>query len=266
MQGQDHEGKTMTQRPAGNFSEKIVAVLKQLKELLSKDYSMQDLKKLGSLSKDWKQKISAAAAPLANAANVANAANGEEGGSSINIRSKFDLKQLPLLARDFIVRQRNLLIGLLAVIALLVVNNFVIAPYGQRVGDQLELRPAQWSQIQNLIKQAKTTAASGSASSFSAAPGTVTLLDDMELQKIRGVLTSRGLKPSVLRLSADNPPRIEFQASDVMFSVLLEALDELRTTWRLYPEQLNVVASSSAGMVSISGVLMQHGGQSGMSR
>jgi type II secretory pathway component PulM len=129
----------------------------------------------------------------------------------------------------------------------------------------LELRPAQWSQLQNLIKLAKATAASGS-SSFSTAPGTVTLLDDMELQKIRGVLTSRGLKPSVLRLSADNPPRIEFQASDVMFSVLLEALDEIRTTWRLYPEQLNVVASSGAGMVNISGVLMQHGGQAGMSR
>ena len=253
----------MSQRPVGNFSEKIMAALKQLKELLSKDYSMQDLKKLGSLSKDWKQKISAAAAPLANVAHVAN---GEEGGSSINIRSKFDPKQLPLLARDFIVRQRSLLISLLALIALLVVNNYVITPYGQRVSDQLELRPAQWSQIQNLIKLAKATAASGSASSFSTAPGTVTLLDDMELQKIRGVLTSRGLKPSVLRLSADNPPRIEFQASDVMFSVLLEALDELRTTWRLYPEQLNVVAGAGAGMVSISGVLMQHGGQAGMSR
>jgi len=263
MQEQDHEGRTMTQRPTGNFSEKIMAVLKQLKELLSKDYSIQDLKKLGSLSKDWKQKISAAAAPLVSGAH---AANSQEGGSSINMRAKFDLKQLPLLARDFIVRQRNLLIGLLAVIALLVANSFIIAPYGQRVSDQLELRPAQWSQIQNLIKQAKATAASGSASSFIAAPGTVTLLDDMELQKIRGVLTSRGLKPSVLRLSADNPPRLEFQASDVMFSVLLEALDELRTTWRLYPEQLNVVASNGAGMVSISGVLVQHGGQAGMSR
>ena len=250
----------MSQRPVGNFSEKIMGALKQLKELLSKDYSMQDLKKLGSLSKDWKQKISAATAPLANVAK------GEGDSSSIHIRTKFDPKQLPLLARDFIVRQRKLLLGALALMVLLVLNNYVIAPYGQRVSDQLELRPAQWSQIQNLIKLAKATAASGSASSFSAAPGTVTLLDDMELQKIRGILTSRGLKPSVLRLSADNPPRIEFQASDVMFSVLLEALDELRTTWRLYPEQLNVVAGAGAGMVSISGVLMQYGGQAGMSR
>lgn len=251
----------MSQHPTGNFSEKIMAALKQLKDLLSKDYSMHDLKKLGSLSKDWKQKFSAATAPLGDIANRV-----DSNISSVNIRAKFDFKQLPVLTRDFVVRQRKIVLGILIVIVALITNAYLIAPYGLRVADQLELRPAQWSQIQNLIKLAKATAASGSASSFAAAPGTVTLLDDMELQKIRGVLTSRGLKPSVLRLSADNPPRIEFQASDVMFSVLLEALDELRTTWRLYPEQLNVVASSGAGMVNISGVLMQHGGQAGMSR
>ena len=251
----------MMQRPVNNLSEKIMAALKQLKDLLSKDYSMHDLKKLGSLSKDWKQKISSISAPVGNAANPVDASS-----SSVTLRVKFDYKQLPVIARDYVVRQRKIVLGIVIVIGALLVNAYLIAPYGQKIADQLELRPAQWSQIQNLIKLAKATAASGSASSFAAAPGTVTLLDDMELQKIRGVLTSRGLKPSVLRLSADNPPRIEFQASDVMFSVLLEALDELRTTWRLYPEQLNVVASSGAGMVNISGVLMQHGGQAGMSR
>jgi hypothetical protein len=51
-----------------------------------------------------------------------------------------------------------------------------------------------------------------------------------------------------------------------MFSVLLDALDELRTTWRLYPEQLNVVSSTGAGVVNISGVLVQYGGQAGMAR
>lgn len=259
----DHEVEAMSRRPVGSVSEKIMAALKQLKELLSKDYSMQDLKKLGSLSKDWKQKISDAAIPLANASNISN---GAEGNPSINIRPKFDTKQLPALACEFIIFQRKLLLGLLVIILLLAVNHYFISPYSQRVSDQLELRPAQWSQIQNLIKLAKATAASGSASSFATASGTITLLDDLELQKIRGVLTARGLKPSVLRLSADNPPRMEFQASDVMFSVLLEVLDELRMSWRLYPEKLNVAVSTGAGMVSISGVLMQYGNQAGMAR
>ena len=143
----------------------------------------------------------------------------------------------------------------------------MIAPYGQRVLNQLDMRPAQWSQLQSLIKLAKSSNSSASqAPSYNGGVATVTLLDDMELQKIRSVLTARGLKPNVLRLTADNPPRIEFQASDAMFSVLLDALDELRTTWRLYPEQLNVISTTGAGVVNISGALMQYGGQAGIAR
>lgn len=256
----DHEFEMMNQQPPINFLEKMMLALKQLKALLSKDYSIQDLKKLGALSQDWKHKIAAASAPLTNATNRS------ESDSSIHIHKKVGIKQLSWWVQDLLVRQRKLLLGLLFLAILLGANAYFITPYVQRINNQLELRPAQWSQIQNLIKLAKATAASGSSSSFNSAPGTVSLLDDMELQKIRGVLTTRGLKPSVLRLSADNPPRIEFQASDVMFSVLLEALDELRLGWRLYPEQLNVTASTGAGMVSISGVLMQYGGQAGMAR
>ena len=88
---------------------------------------------------------------------------------------------------------------------------------------------------------------------------TVSPLDEQELQKILNVFTARGLKPSVFRLSTDNPPRIEFQASEVMFSVFLDALEELRTTWRLYPIQLSVLANGGAGMVSVSGMFSQYG-------
>ena len=137
----------------------------------------------------------------------------------------------------YLTSHRNVVIGLVISIVVLLVNAFVISPYAQRVQNQLDMRPAQWSQLQSLIKLAK---------SISTAPVTISLLDDMELQKIRSVLTSRGIKPNALRLTADNPPRIELQASDAMFSVLRDTLDELRTTWRLYPEQLNVVSTSGA--------------------
>jgi type II secretory pathway component PulM len=183
---------------------------------------------------------------------TANAAPG-----STQASEKFDYKQIPNLLLTYMTSHRNVVVGLVVLIVVLLVNAFVISPYAQRVQNQLDMRPAQWSQLQSLIKQAKST---------SAAPATVSLLDDTELQKIRSVLTSRGIKPNVLRLTADNPPRIELQASDAMFSVLLDALDELRTTWRLYPEQLNVVSASGAGgagMVNIGGVLVQYGGQSG---
>lgn len=252
----------MSQSPLNSFSEKLFTFLKKVKELLSKDYSMQDLKNLKnlkSLPKTLQQKFSA----VQDGLSKASPDTGEVSSSS----SQFNLKQLTNLVRRFIIDQRNVFVMLLVILLLLLLNAYVIAPYGQRVQNQLDMRPAQWSQLQSLIKLAKTAGASASSSpSYGSGVATVTLLDDMELQKIRSILTSRGLKPNVLRLTADNPPRIEFQSSDAMFSVLLDALDELRTTWRLYPEQLNVVSTAGAGVVNISGVLVQHGGQAGMAK
>jgi hypothetical protein len=241
--------------------EKLFAFLRKAKQLLSKDYSMQDLKNLKnlkSLPKTLQQKFSEVQSGLSKTSS-----SSELVSSSV---SKFDIKQLPSLARQFVKEQRSLFILFLAALFLLLLNAFVIAPYGQKIQDQLDMRPSQWSQLQSLIKLAKSSSISSPSPSYASGVATVTLLDDMELQKIRGVLTTRGLKPNVLRLTADNPPRIEFQSSDAMFSVLLDALDELRTTWRLYPEQLNVVSSAGAGVVNISGVLVQHGGQAGMAR
>ena len=232
------------------FSEKLLAYLKQIKSLLSKDYSLQDLKNLKALPKALQQKISSLKLPTSHASL-----------SSVQSATKFHYKQIPQLVTSYIAGHRNVVITLLILILILLINGFVISPYVQKVQNQLDMRPAQWSQLQSLIKLAKSS---------SAAPATVSQLDDMELQKIRSVLTSRGIKTSVLRLTADNPPRIELQASDAMFSVLLDALDELRTTWRLYPEQLNVVSSGGAGgagIVNVGGVLVQYNNpMSGASR
>ena len=248
----------MKQSPLNQFSEKLFTFLKKVKELLSKDYSMQDLKNLKSLPKTLQQKFSEVQGGLSKtSANTA----------LVSSSTKFDIKQLPSLVHQFVIEQRNAFVLLLVALLLLLINLFAIAPYAQRVQNQLDMRPAQWSQLQSLIKLAKSANSSVTqAPSYSPGVATVTLLDDTELQKIRSVLATRGLKPNVLRLSTDNPPRIEFQSSDAMFSVLLDALDELRSTWRLYPEQLNVISTSGAGMVNISGVLVQYGGQSGMAR
>jgi type II secretory pathway component PulM len=135
----------------------------------------------------------------------------------------------------------------------------VLAPYGKREQERIEMRPAQWSQLQSLIRLSKM-----SSSASGTAPGmgnTVSVLDDMELQKIRASLSSRGLKPNLLRLTADNPPRLEIQISDAIFSVWLDALEELRTTWRLYPDQMSVIATGGSGMVNTSASLMQHEAQ-----
>jgi hypothetical protein len=126
--------------------------------------------------------------------------------------------------------------------------HFWAAPYVQRLEGQMSLRPAQWAQLENLIKLSK-----GKPLQL----GTVVLVDEAELQKIRNVLIARGLKPSVLRLGVENPPRIELQASDVMFAVIVDVLEELRISWRLYPERIELVATPSTAIVNLSATLVQ---------
>ena len=125
---------------------------------------------------------------------------------------------------------------------------FWAAPYVQRLEGQMTLRPAQWAQLENLIKLSK-----GKPLQLD----TVVLVDEAELQKIRNVLIARGLKPSVLRLGVENPPRIELQASDVMFAVIVDVLEELRIGWRLYPERIELVATPSTAIVNLSASLVQ---------
>ena len=250
----------MSQNFLNSFFEKLTALAKQAKAALSQDYSLQDLKKLGSLPALLKQKLSSAKNGMS-----------KSGNDGARAQEQWSFNRVIGFISVSLVNYRQQCLILLAACLVLLLNLLVIAPYGQKVQDQLEMRPAQWSALQSLIKLSKSVTASQSSAAsapFSALarPSTVTLLDDMELQKMRNVLIARGMKPNVLRLTADNPPRIEFQASDTMFSVLLDALEEIRVIWRVYPEQLNVISSSGAGMVNISGVLVQYGGQTEVSR
>jgi hypothetical protein len=77
------------------------------------------------------------------------------------------------------------------------------------------------------------------------------------MQKVRAVLAARDIKPNVLRLSNDNPPRLEFQANDVLFSAWIEVLNEFRQVWRLYPESVSAIASATPGLVQVSSSLKQ---------
>jgi type II secretory pathway component PulM len=228
------------------MQEKLLAALKRFKELCSKDYSLHDLKNLGVKAKGLKEKLSQISVSV------------DASGVLLKSKQRWDLNQILATVKKFVVRQRYLLLTLLGLVMVLLLHQFVLMPYEAQIQSQLVMRPAQWSQLQSLIKLSKTNP----APSLSAVP-TVTPLDEMELQKVRGILTARGLKPAVLRLTTNNPPRLEIQVSDAMFSLVLEVLDELRSTWRLYPTQMNVVSAGGAGVVNVSATLLQFSAQPG---
>jgi type II secretory pathway component PulM len=126
--------------------------------------------------------------------------------------------------------------------------DFFVFPYVRELEGAMSLRSAQWAQMENLVRLSKATPAQQI---------TVEPLDDAELQRIRTILVAKKIKPSVLRLSLENPPRIEFQASEVLFSSVVDVLEELRTTWHLYPERVELTANPTMAMVNISATLIQ---------
>ena len=243
----------MSKYPNKNTStwlEKIDVIAQQFKAVLTKDYSMQDLRNLPHDLSKWFKDLSQSSKD-----RVLDSTD----DLAIESVGGFSLKATLQTVQRLAIRQYK--IFLLALLAVLVWITYlqILAPYSLRVQEQLEMRPAQWSQLQNLIRLSKASTSGVGLSTSSGIPISVSILDDQEMQKIRNSFNSRGLKTSVVRLSADNPPRLEFQASEIMFSVLLDALEELRTTWRLYPTQLSVVSNGGVGMVNVSGTLMQHG-------
>lgn len=228
------------------FLEKLSAFAQKVKALLTKDYSMQDLRNLPQLLKDWWSN---------STKGVAQTSDLNLGANSVALTStaSFDIKQLPQILLRFVGQQRQVLLTALLVLLVWITYLFVLAPYSLSLQERLEMRPAQWSQLQSLIRTSKMGATNSGLST------TVSALDDQEMQRILGNFTARGIKPSVFRLTTDNPPRLEFQASDVMFSALLDVLEELRISWRLYPTQLSVISNGGAGMINVSGVLTQYG-------
>lgn len=160
------------------------------------------------------------------------------------------------------VRRHQMLLTALLCVALFAIGSQVwLLPWTKTMQAQLELRPVQWAQLQHLIKVNQVASSSEMSPSTMGISGArsmlVNPLDESEMQKVRAVLAARDIKPNLLRLSNDNPPRIEFQANEVLFSAWIEVLNELRQVWRLYPDNVSVSASATPGVVQVSSTLRQ---------
>ena len=138
----------------------------------------------------------------------------------------------------------------LAITFIFLCLHYWILPVVSDMESKAALRPAQWAQLENLIRLSKTNVALASS---------IESMDEAELQRIRMILASKGIKPGVLRLNTENPPRIELQMSDVAFSSAVDALEGLRKTWNLYPDHVEVSATPKLSIVNLSAKLKQMG-------
>ena len=220
--------------------EKIMKGLGQVKAALTKDYSWQDIK-------TWMSNRSAHGS-IADTASTA----------SSTLTSVSNLPQALAAAAG---RHHMLLIALVCIALFAIASQLWLLPLTKTMQAQLELRPVQWVQLQHVLKVNQLISAPGVGGSTAGVSGAratlVTPLNEAEMQKVRAVLAARDIKPNILRLSNDNPPRLELQANDVLFSAWIEVLEELRQVWRLYPESVSAIASANPGIVQISSTLKQ---------
>jgi type II secretory pathway component PulM len=229
------------------------------KNMLTRDYSMQDVRRLPQVLRAYWQQVFN---------SDADSKSSQEGVTAehLQIQKSWNAKIVLQDTWQWALVQRKWILTTVLVMVAVIAFQLLINPYAQHLRQKLDLRPAQWAQLQQLVALGKVNGATGAGISASTSNGssTVSLLDETEMQKIQLAFSSRGIKPGVLRMSADNPPNIELQVNEVMFSVLLDTLEDLRVNWHLYPSQMNVLAGSSAGMVSANGVLRQYSAQFGV--
>lgn len=222
-----------------------------LKNLFSQDFSVEDLRRLPHLLKwYWQQIIDR------------DAMSADDKSTQLQIKKIWDAKLHLHSVQHWILTQRKLIFSAVLLITVLCAYQLLINPYLKLLQEKLFIRPAQWAQLEYLVMLSKTNGelSNSGGFAFNRLPPP-SFIDETEMQRIQLVFVSRGIKLGVFRLGSDNLPQIELQANEVIFSVLLDALEELRLNWRLYPIRMNIVATPSPGVVSISGALRQYGVQ-----
>ena len=235
----------MKPNESNSVIDKMRTGLAHVKAALTKDYSWQDITAWLSNKR-------------AHASDPNVDPNTERGSADRRVPR---LSNVPMAMAAAAGRHRMLLAVLLCIGLFAIASQVWLLPLMKTIQAQLDLRPVQWAQLQHLVRLNQVTSANSvGASSMAASSPRTTLvnpLNESEMQKVRAVLVARDIKPNVLRLSNDNPPRLEFQANDVLFSAWIEVLDELRQVWRLYPESVSAIASATPGLVQVSSSLKQ---------
>jgi type II secretory pathway component PulM len=85
----------------------------------------------------------------------------------------------------------------------------------------------------------------------------VNQFDEKELDEFKKLLASKGIRVGNISFNANNGGAIEMQLKYVSFAAFMNLLNESRLIWHLYPIDLSVEATDSAGIVHINATLMQ---------
>jgi hypothetical protein len=121
-------------------------------------------------------------------------------------------------------------------------------PYLEVSQTPIALKVSQSIHLKNLINESKSIKNDWHL---------VNQFDDKELEEFKKLLTSKGMKVGHLSIQAKNDPGIQMQLKSISFAAFIDLLNESRVIWHLYPMDISVEATESAGIVHINATLTQ---------
>jgi hypothetical protein len=140
------------------------------------------------------------------------------------------------------------LVILASVIGLSALLIWFAKPYLEMSQTPIALKVSQFIHLKNIIIESKALKNDLQL---------VNQLDDRELGEFKKLLISKGMKVGHLSIQAKNDPSIQMQLKYVSFAAFIDLLNESRIIWHLYPIDISVEATDSAGIVHINATLMQ---------
>jgi type II secretory pathway component PulM len=138
-----------------------------------------------------------------------------------------------------------ILVSVLCLSALLI---WFAKPYLEMSQPPIALKVSQSIHLKNLIIESKA---------LNNDLQLVNQLDDRELEEFKKLLISKGMKVGHLSIQTKNDPSIQMQLKYVSFAAFIDLLNESRIIWHLYPIDVSVEATDSAGIVHINATLIQ---------
>lgn len=162
----------------------------------------------------------------------------------LSVRSLFQNIDLLGLLKAY----RKQLIILISILGIAVLLLLLAKPYLEISQTPIALKIAQSNHLKSLIIESKSFKNDGQS---------ITTFDHQELESFKKILISKGMSVGHLSMNTSTDTSIEMQLKSVSFASFIDVLNESREIWHLYPLDVSVEATDSAGVVHIKATLKQ---------
>lgn len=140
------------------------------------------------------------------------------------------------------------LVVFISIASIAVLLTLLAKPYLEISQVPIALKITQSNHLKSLVIESKSIKNDGQS---------VATFDNQELENFKKILIAKGMSVGHLSMNTIPDASIEMQLKNVSFASFIDVLNESREIWHLYPLDVSVEATDSAGIVHIKATLKQ---------